>query len=44
MPVGNDKETVIIPEKEVPYLSYLPYKQWERHETVLNNIPAELGV
>ncbi|MGC9342355.1 MAG: hypothetical protein ACP5E3_06625, partial [Bacteroidales bacterium] len=42
VPVGNDIETVIIPEKEVPYLSYLPYKQWERHETVLNNIPAEL--
>jgi hypothetical protein len=42
MLVGDDKKTVIIPEKEVPYLTYLPYKQWERHETILNNIPGEL--
>jgi hypothetical protein len=42
IPYGSDQGTVIIPEKEVPYLTYLPYKKWERHETILNNIPVEL--
>ena len=42
IPSGSDQRTVIIPEREVPYLTYLPYEKWERHETVLNNIPVEL--